>query len=147
MKRLKLELSVGIFMLVGILMIGYMTVKLGNLTWIGDSHYSLKATFGNVSGLVDGAAIEIAGVRVGYVKSIKLDNEFDAEIELRIKKEIVLTDDVIASVKTYGIIGDKYIKLLPGGSEEVLNDGDYITETESTIDIEELVSKYIFGKV
>lgn len=147
MKKLKLELVVGIFMLTGILMIGYMTVKLGNLNWITESHYSLKAKFSNISGLVDGAAIEIAGVKVGYVSSIKLDKDFDAELEFRIKKGIVLTDDVIASVKTYGIIGDKYIKLLPGGSEEELKDGDYITETESTIDIEELVSKYIFGKV
>jgi phospholipid/cholesterol/gamma-HCH transport system substrate-binding protein len=147
MKKLKLELVVGIFMLTGILMIGFMTIKLGNLNWISESHYSLKAKFSNISGLVDGAAIEIAGVKVGYVSSIKLDKEFDAELEFRIKKGIILTDDVIASVKTYGIIGDKYIKLLPGGSDDVLKNGDYITETESTIDIEELVSKYIFGKV
>ena len=60
-------------------------------------------------------------------------------------ENVVLTDDVIASVKTSGLIGDKYIKLSPGGSDDILKDGDLITETESSLDIEEIVSKYAFG--
>jgi phospholipid/cholesterol/gamma-HCH transport system substrate-binding protein len=66
---------------------------------------------------------------------------------LKIQKDIVLTDDVIASVKTAGLIGDKYIKLAPGGSDEILGPGDMITDTEPALDIEELISKYAFGDV
>ena len=70
-----------------------------------------------------------------------------AMVSLRMKEGVHLTDDVIASVKTSGLIGDKYIKLSPGGSEDQLGEGDEITETESAIDIESLISKYVFGGV
>ena len=80
--------------------------------------------------------------------AITLDRErLDAVVTLKIRKQIILTDDVIASIKTAGLIGDKYIKLSPGGSDEQLKPGDFITETESALDLEELISKYVFGKV
>jgi phospholipid/cholesterol/gamma-HCH transport system substrate-binding protein len=115
---------------------------------LGDDHYYLNARFQSVTGLKAGANIEIAGVQVGQVDSISLDLENNvALVKLKLKKEVVLTDDVIASVKTAGLIGDKYIKISPGGSDEVLEPGDTITETESALDIEELISKYAFGDV
>jgi phospholipid/cholesterol/gamma-HCH transport system substrate-binding protein len=87
-------------------------------------------------------------VQVGQVTQISLDPEEQvAIVRMKIIKDVVLTDDVIASVKTSGLIGDKYIKLSPGGSDEILKDGEMITETESSLDIEELVSKYAFGDV
>jgi len=148
MKKSSVEISVGIFVLIGIICVGYLTVRLGKMELIGDNYYTLFARFRSVSGLKTGTEVEIAGVQIGLVDSITLDREKRmAMVKLKIRKDIVLTDDVIASVKTAGLIGDKYIKLSPGGSDRVLKPGDLITETESAVDLEELISKYVFGKV
>jgi phospholipid/cholesterol/gamma-HCH transport system substrate-binding protein len=148
MNKTSLELGVGIFVLIGILCVGYLTVLLGKMELLGDEHYYLNARFISVAGLKKGAQVVIAGVQVGQVTRISLDPEEQvAIVRMKIMKDVVLTDDVIASVKTSGLIGDKYIKLSPGGSDEVLKDGEMIIETESALDIEELVSKYAFGDV
>ncbi len=148
MKRSSVEMSVGIFVLIGILCLGYLTIKLGKVKLIGDNHYSLYARFQSVAGLKPGARLEMAGVPVGRVEAITLDlKEQAALVKMNISKEVVLTDDVIASVKTAGLIGDKYIKLSPGGSDEILKPGGMITETESALDLEELISKFAFGGV
>lgn len=146
--KASVETAVGIFVLIGILSVGYLTVKLGKLELLADNYYVLNARFQSVSGLKKGAQVEIAGVPVGKVDLISLDHERQvALVKLKIENGVVLTDDVIASVKTSGLIGDKYIKLSPGGSDTVLKAGDTIIETESALDIEELISKYAFGKV
>ena len=148
MKKSSIETSVGIFVLIGIVCVGYLTIKLGKMEWIGNNNYLLEARFQSISGLKSGAEVEIAGVQIGKVDSIYLDQEKGAAVvKMKIQNGIILTDDVIASIKTSGIIGDKYIKLSPGGSDQVLKPGDVITETESAIDIEELISKYAFGDV
>lgn len=148
MNKTSVELGVGIFVLIGLICVGYLTIQLGKMKLLGDDHYFLNARFISVSGLKAGAQVEIAGVAVGQVDSIALDpKDNTAKVRLKIQKNIVLTDDVIASVKTSGLIGDKYIKLAPGGSDEILEPGDTITDTESALDIEELISKYAFGDV
>ncbi|MGD8342339.1 MAG: outer membrane lipid asymmetry maintenance protein MlaD [Desulfobacterales bacterium] len=148
MKKGSVELGVGIFVIIGLICVGYLTIQLGQMKLLGDDHYFLNARFLSVSGLKAGAQVEIAGVEVGQVDSISLDPKDNvAMVRLKIKKEIVLSDDVIASVKTSGLIGDKYIKLSPGGSDDILEPEDIITETESALDIEELISKYAFGEV
>ena len=148
MKRSSLEMNVGTFVLIGILCVGYLTVRLGNLELWGDDTYFLNARFQSVSGLRVGAKIEIAGVEVGTVDSIGLDMEEQlAVVRLKIENHVALTDDVIASVKTSGLIGDKFIKLTPGGSDLTLKNGDTITETESALDVEDLIGKYVFGDV
>lgn len=146
--KASVETAVGIFVLIGILSVAYLTVKLGKLELLADNYYVLDARFQSVSGLKKGAQIEIAGVPVGKVDAITFDHERQvALVKLKIEHGVVLTDDVIASIKTAGLIGDKYIKLSPGGSDTVLKAGDTIIETESALDIEELISKYAFGKV
>jgi phospholipid/cholesterol/gamma-HCH transport system substrate-binding protein len=148
MKRASVEMAVGIFMLIGIASVGYLTIQLGKMQWLGDSYYSLDARFKSAAGLKSGSQVEIAGVQVGQVGNIQFDQQRHmALVRLKIRKDIVLTDDVIASVKTSGLIGDRYINLTPGGSDTVLKSGDQITETESAIDFESLISKYVFGKV
>ena len=148
MKRSSIEIWVGCFVLIGILCVGYLTVHLGQVEWFGDNYYRLHAYFQSVSGLKSGTHVEIAGVQIGLVERISLDLEKQvARVTLKIQKNVELTDDVIASVKTSGLIGDKYIKLSPGGSDVILKSGDTIIETESAIDLEELISKYVFGKV
>ena len=149
MNMIKLEMMVGTFMLVGILCLGYVSIKLGKMEFGGGDFYAVTASFDSVSGLKPGARVEVAGVEVGKVDKIMLDAKSGdrALAYLKIKTGVKITDDVIASVRTSGIIGDKFIKLRPGGSEKMLKNNDKIRETESAIDIEELVSKFIHGKV
>jgi phospholipid/cholesterol/gamma-HCH transport system substrate-binding protein len=146
-KKKSIETSVGIFFLLGLICVGYLTIKLGKIEFISDNNYTVKAKFKSVSGLKKGSQVEMAGVKIGSIDSVSLDKDDRAIVKMKIEKGIVLTDDVIASVKTSGLIGDKYISISPGGSDTVLKSGDTITETESAIDIEELISKYVFGKV
>jgi phospholipid/cholesterol/gamma-HCH transport system substrate-binding protein len=146
MKKTSVETAVGVFVLIGLISVAYLTVKLGKMEWFGDDYYLVDARFESVSGLKSGAQVDMAGVEVGQVADIRLDHErLMAIVRLKVKKGVILTDDVIASVKTSGLIGDKYIKLTPGGSDRILKPGDVIIETESSLDIEELVSKYVFG--
>lgn len=149
MNMVKLEMMVGTFMLIGILCLGYVSIKLGKMEIGGGDYYSVTARFDSVSGLKPGARVEVAGVEVGKVDRIALDTKSgdQALAYLKIKSGVKITDDVIASVRTSGIIGDKFIKLRPGGSDKFLKNNDKIRETESAIDIEELVSKFIHGKV
>lgn len=148
MKKTSVEIAVGIFVLIGFICIGYLTVKYGKMEIVSDDNYTLSAKFQSVSGLKTGAQVEIAGVQIGKVSSISLDKErMVAEVKMKIRKDLKLTDDVIASVKTSGLIGDKYIKISQGGSEDVLENNGEITETESALDIEDLISKYVFGGV
>ncbi len=148
MKKYSKETSVGVFVLICLLCVGYLTIKLGKMEVLGDNSYTVFARFTSVTGLRVGAEVEIAGVPVGKVAAIQLEPEDGlARVSMAIRRDVPLSDDVIASVKTSGLIGDKYIKLSPGGSLDVLANGDEISDTESTVDIEELISKYVFGGV
>ena len=147
MKRGTVETSVGVFVLIGLLCVGYLTVKLGKMEWTSSDHYNVVAKFSSVSGLKEGAVVEIAGVQVGKVESITLDKEdMTAVVAILVENGIELDDETIASVKTSGLIGDKYVRLEPGGGFEMLADGDRIFETQSAVDIEEMVGKYVFGE-
>lgn len=146
MERGKLEFVVGVFVLVGILCLGYLAIKLGKLELVGGDYYELTADFSSSSGLKEGASVEIAGVEVGRVKSIKL-KEDQAEVVLAIEDGITVYNDAIASIKTRGIIGEKFMGLSPGGSGEPLNKGGTIVDTESGIDLEQVISQFIHGNV
>jgi phospholipid/cholesterol/gamma-HCH transport system substrate-binding protein len=146
MKKTSIEAAVGVFLLIGIICVGYLSIRLGKMEWTGDKYYPLFARFQSVSGLIVGAHVELAGVHVGKVDSITLDPKMlVAVVELKIQKNLKLSDDVIASVKTSGLIGDKYIELVPGNSDRILKPGGLITETESAVNLESLISKYVFG--
>jgi phospholipid/cholesterol/gamma-HCH transport system substrate-binding protein len=141
----KTEISVGIFMMVGIACLVYLSVNLGNVDLFGSDTFMIDASFGSIEGLEISASVEIAGVQVGKVKRITLE-ENQALVQMEIKKGTQITDDTIASIRTKGVIGDKFVKLSPGGSDEILGDKDSLMDTESAISLEELVSKYIFEK-
>lgn len=148
-KSANLETIVGVFVLVGILCLSYLSIKLGKMEIVGGDSYRVYANFDSASGLKTGASVEIAGVEVGRVDRINLDEKagFTARVGLKVNSGIQLQDDVIASIRTRGIIGDKYVMLKPGGSDVILKDGDRIRETESAIDFESLISKFIHGNV
>ncbi|MEH0019198.1 MAG: outer membrane lipid asymmetry maintenance protein MlaD [Desulfobacter sp.] len=141
----KTEISVGLFMIMGMVCLAYLSVNLGSVELFGSNSYSISATFGSIEGLEPGASVEIAGVPVGKVKRIMLE-ENNALVEMEIKNGTEISDDTIASIRTKGVIGDKFIKLSPGGSDELLQDKDSLMDTESAISLEELISKYIFEK-
>ena len=145
MKKYRNELSVGIFVFIGMLCLAYLTVKLGKLELFSNEGYTLYASFNSVSGLRTGSNVEVAGVNVGKVVNITLEpaRDFRALVEMRIHDKFRFGDDVIASVKTQGIIGDKYISLSPGGSDDFLEDGDEISDTTPIFDLEDLIGKFI----
>jgi len=146
MEKTKLEFVVGLFVLAGIVCLGYLSVKLGKLELIGGNVYEVVAQFNTASGLKPGSSIEIAGVEVGRVRAITL-KEDRAAVTLAVDKTVKLFTDTIASIKTRGIIGEKFLALSPGGGGDPLNPGDTIRDTESGLDLEELVSQYVHGKV
>mgnify|MGYP001237725804 CR=1 FL=1 len=146
MEKAKLEMVVGLFVLVGILCLGYLSIKLGKLEMIGGDVYEVEAQFNSASGLKPGSTIEIAGVEVGRVRVITL-NEDRAMVKLAVNKTVKLYTDTIASIKTRGIIGEKFLALSPGGGGDPLKPGDTIRDTESGLDLEELVSQFVHGNV
>lgn len=146
MEKAKLELVVGIFVLAGIACLAYLSIKLGKLELIGGDVYEVVAQFDTATGLKAGASIEIAGVEVGRVKDITLRDD-RATVSLAVNNNVKLFSDTIASIKTRGIIGEKFLALSPGGGGDPLKPGDTIRDTESGLDLEELVSQYVHGKV
>jgi len=149
MKKASIETIVGIFVVVGILCLAYLSIKLGKMELLGGNYYELSASFSSISGLKAGASVEIAGVEIGRVDRIELDpaRGYMALVFLRVRTGVKLTDDSIASIRTRGIIGDKFVLIKPGGSEKLLADGGKIRDTESAVDLEQLISEYIHGKV
>ena len=148
MKKYTMETIVGIFVIFGLLCVGYMTVKLGKVNILGDNSYSLVAKFTTVTGLRIGSPVNILGIDVGRVEKITMDQENQkAIVELRVKKDIKIYDDAIASIKTEGLIGDKYLNIDPGGGGDLLKPNGVITDTQAAMDIEQLISKYAFGEV
>jgi phospholipid/cholesterol/gamma-HCH transport system substrate-binding protein len=146
MKRLDVELAVGVFVIVGVVCLGWLSVQLGGVNFFGNSGYELHAAFRNVGVLKAGADVVIAGVPVGRVKTIRLDlKDYRAAVVLHIEEGTEIQDDAIACIKTKGLIGEKYVEILPGGSPDTLGPGDTIWETQPVIDIESLISKAVFN--
>ncbi len=148
MKKYAMETTVGIFLVFGLLCIGYMTVKLGHLTFLGDNSYSLFARFTSVTGLRVGSSVHMLGIEIGRVERLTMDQKDQkAVVEIRIQEGIKIFDDAIASIKTEGLIGDQYLSIDPGGSGAPLAPGGSITETQPAIDMADLIGKYAFGEV
>jgi len=148
MKKYAMETTVGIFLVFGLLCIGYMTVKLGHVSLLGDNTYSLFARFTTVSGLRTGSPVDMLGIEVGRVGRLTMDQKDQkAVVEIRIQKDIKVYDDAIASIKTEGLIGDMFLSIDPGGSGKLLGPGGTITETQAAVDMVDLIGKYAFGEV
>ena len=143
-----IEMGAGFFIIIGMISIGYLTVMLGKTEFIWENTYPVFARFQSVSGLKPGAPVEMAGVKIGQVEQISLEKvKRVALVRMKIYKDVPLSIDVIASVSTSGLIGDKFIRLSPGGSEKILKSEEFITDTDSAVNIEELIGKYVFGGV
>ena len=148
MRDSKLELGVGLFVLLGLAALVYLTVKLGAGEFVGGDTYKVEARFANTGGLSTGALVMLAGVSVGRVEGIVLDPaDYSAIVEMRLRSGVKVPADTMASIKTSGLIGDKYIALAPGAEEEFLEPAARIIETESAVELESLISKMAFGSV
>lgn len=148
MRNVKLEISVGLFVLVGVLALAWLSVKMARMELVGGNHLPIYAYFSSISGLKAGASVEIAGVQVGRVAAITLDTEnYEAKVLLNIDPTIPIQDDAIASIRTKGLIGDRYIKITPGASTTLVPKEGRLTMTEPAINFEELISQYIHGNV
>jgi phospholipid/cholesterol/gamma-HCH transport system substrate-binding protein len=146
MERTRVNSAVGIFVVLGILALGYLSVSLGQISFLTGRGYIVTVDFPSVGGLKAGSSVEIAGVEIGRVQSIGLA-DYQARVTLRVQAGIKLQEDSIASIKTKGLIGEKYIRISPGGSDKIIGPNGKIREVEAPVDFEELLSKYIFGKV
>ena len=148
MKQTKLEFLVGLFVLLGLAAVAYLTIKLGAGSLLGGYTYLIEARFTNAGGLNTGSNVVVAGVPVGRVEAIRMEeSEYTAIATLRVMTGLKLSTDSMASIKTTGLIGDKFIALSPGADETYLEPGARITMTESAVDLESLIGKMAFGKV
>lgn len=146
MNRPRIELYVGLFVIFGLVCTGYLISVIGGFSFFSRDQYSLHGYFSTATGLKPGAGVEMAGVHIGVVESITLDRErYVAKVAFKIDKTVEISEDSIAAVKTAGIIGEKFLDISPGGEDTLLEDGDEIYNTESSLDIESLVRKFIFS--
>ena len=149
MKHSQLDFWVGIFILLGILAVVFLSLRVANQTTIrnGDT-YEISAEFDNVGGLKLRAPVKSAGVTVGRVTKIYLDpTSYKAVVELAVEKRYAFSTDAAASILTAGLLGEQYISLQNGADTEKLNDGDSIWLTSSAIILENLVSEFMFNAV
>ncbi|MFO7784115.1 MAG: outer membrane lipid asymmetry maintenance protein MlaD [Thermodesulfobacteriota bacterium] len=146
MRRFDLELSVGLFILFGIICLGYLSINLARMEVFGTRGYEVYAMFTDVGGLKKGAQVVIAGVDVGRVKDITME-DYRAKVYLNIREGLEIPEDTIASIRTKGLIGEKFISITPGGAEEIIPPGGRIWDTEPAVDLEQLISKFAFGEI
>ncbi len=148
MKKYAMETTAGIFVVIGLVCIVYMTVKLGHVSFLGEETYPLYAKFTTISGLRTGSPVDMMGIEVGRVIRFTMDQQAQmAVVEIRVQKDIKVYDDAIASIKTEGLIGDKYLSIDPGGAGKLLAAGGTITQTQPAVDFVDLIGKYAFGEV
>ena len=146
MKKFDLELAVGLFVVAGIICLGYLSIKLGRMEILGSKGYDIEAIFSDSGGLKTGSIVSIAGVEVGRVKHVILD-DYQARVTINLPFDVTIQEDAIASIKTKGLVGDKYIGITPGGSEEIIGKGGRIRDTQPALDMETLISNFAVGKL
>jgi phospholipid/cholesterol/gamma-HCH transport system substrate-binding protein len=140
----KTEIIAGAFVVVGLVLLGYLSISIGGLRLLSEPQYRVGARFANVGDLKVRAPVKVAGVTVGQVRAIRLADYF-GEVDLGIVRGVELPKDTIASITTAGLLGDAYVSLSPGGAEQNLRDGDRLTHTEPALNIADLIGRYAFG--
>jgi len=143
-----IDVVVGLFFVFGFVALGWLALQLGEVPWLtGSRTYPLMAEFDNITGVKSGADVQVAGVKVGTVGKLSLSEDDVAMVVMQIDRSLEVPIDSIASVKSQGIIGDKFIQLSLGGDDKIFQANEVILDTESAVDIESLISKFAFGQV
>ena len=145
MKKSHVEIIVGVFICVGLMLMAYTSVKLGQVDFFNNNYYEVKATFTSVTGLKPDTVVEISGVKVGRVTDIKLEN-YQGVVTMEIENGTEIQDDAIASIRTRGILGENYIEVLPGASDEILGSGDIIFDTEPPFDLLTVIKSLVVSE-
>ncbi len=143
--RRGVEIIVGAFVLAGVVCLAHLSISLARREVVRGRGYTVKAVFSDVGGLRTGAAVTVAGVEVGRVSRLEL-RDYQGVVSMYIDGRVKLQSDSMASIRTRGLIGEKLIAISPGGEDEMLADGGSIVETEPAVDLEQLISKFVFGK-
>jgi len=146
MNKHKFEFFVGLFMAIGILCMAFLSTRIARNEFTTSGGYEVEAVFSNCSGIRSGSLISIAGVEIGRVKRIALQ-DYEAQVTLTIQPGVVLQKDAIASIKTKGMIGEKYIEITPGADEQTIGDGGRLRDTQPPMDLEGLIAKYVQGNL
>ena len=139
------DFLVGCFVLAGLAAVAYLSFQVGGLSWKGPGGLGLIADFDEIGGLKPRAQVVIAGVKVGQVRSITLDRDFRARVDLDIDAGLKLPVDTTASIMTSGLLGDRYVSLQLGGEQDVLKPGDKIAFTESAVVLERVLGKLVYS--
>lgn len=143
-----MHLSIGLFILIGLGCTAYLAMTLANTTFFSGDSYMISAKFTAVNGLRPGSNVEISGVAVGKVADITLDQTlYQAVVTMQVQNAVGIPVDSVAAIKTSGLIGDKYVSITPGADDAMLKAGGVIQDTQAALDIEEMISKYVFGSV
>ncbi len=148
-KRHQIEVMVGAFMAVGILALFFLAMSVSNLNLNASTEgYRLTARFSNAGSLKVRAPVTMAGVRIGRVEAVGFDKAtYEAIVTLRIDAGIdTIPDDTFANIFTAGLLGEQYVGLEPGGSQDYLHDGGQITNTQSALILEQMIGQFLFKK-
>lgn len=137
------DLVVGVFVLLGLAAVAYLSLQVGGISYAGPGGLVLEATFDEIGGLRQRAPVAIAGVTVGRVEKIGLDEILRAKVTLDVDSTLELPVDTRAAVRTSGVLGDQFIALEPGGEEELLKSGDVIEFTDSALSLERLIGNFV----
>jgi phospholipid/cholesterol/gamma-HCH transport system substrate-binding protein len=139
------DFLVGCFVLAGLAAVAYLSFQVGGLSWKGPGGLGLVANFDEIGGLKPRAQVVIAGVKVGQVRSITLDRDYRARVDLDVDAGLKLPVDTTASIMTSGLLGDRYVSLQLGGEQDLLKPGDKITFTESAVVLERVLGKLVYS--
>ncbi len=139
---LGIEFWVGLFVVLGLLGFSYISINVARMKYSDYGYKNISAIFTDASGLKLGSPVEVAGVQIGSVSAVSLEGT-RAKVTLQIEEKFPVRDDDIAQIRTKGIIGDKYVRLSPGGADELIEDGGQIADTESSVDFEDIIGKFI----
>jgi phospholipid/cholesterol/gamma-HCH transport system substrate-binding protein len=144
MKKIDIEIIVGLFVAFGLLCMAYISINLGQVDLFNTGYYPIRATFSSATGLKKDTNIEISGVKIGKVKEVRLEN-YAAAVTMLIESDVEIQDDAIASIRTKGILGEQYIEILPGGSDTALKSGDALFDTEPAFDLLSALKNLVVG--
>ena len=142
-KTISRDFMVGLFVLIGLGTIGYLSLRVGGVDNPGRGGIGLHARFDEIADLRPRAPVQLAGVTVGQVTGITLADDYRARVDLKVTSDVKLPVDTSAAIVTAGLLGDRYVALQPGAEEEYLKDGDEIAYTESALVLERMVGKFL----
>ena len=137
------DLIVGVFVLIGLLAIGYLSLQVGGLELQGSDRMTLHATFDDIGGLSVRAPVRIAGVKVGQVSAIDLNGDLRAQVAVEVASNLQLSIDSTAAIRTSGLLGDQFISVELGAEDETLADGEEFSFTESALSIDKLIGQFV----